>query len=151
LLLLKVRKEKSIDVVVIRVPRQRGQEYRSCQGRTGPEDRSHVTKFMIVLAHLHHHFHFQNLVAPPFRLRINYKMAKTRKTTRKTCRQPDSSISMSPSSPRKSKTIVDTPRRVKLIRDAQATADKLPRKQLFRIYNIAKATGYQILKLKSTR
>jgi hypothetical protein len=76
-------------------------------------------------------------------------MAKTRKTTRKTCRQPDSSISLSPSSPRKLKTIVDTPRRVKLIRDAQATAGKLPQKQLFRIHNIAEATGYRILKSKS--
>jgi hypothetical protein len=78
-------------------------------------------------------------------------MAKTRKTTRRTCRQPDSSISLSPSSPRTSRTIVDTPRRVKLIRDAQATAGKLPRKQLFCIHNIAEATGYRILKSKSTR
>jgi hypothetical protein len=105
-------------------------------------DRSYVTKFMIVLAHLHHHHHFQTLIAPLFRLPISYKMAKTRKTTRKTCRQPDSSISLSPSSPRKLKTIVDTPRRVKLIRDAQATAGKLPRKQLFCIHNIVEATGY---------
>ena len=78
-------------------------------------------------------------------------MAKTRKTTRKTCRRPDLSIPLSPSSPRKSKTIVDTPRRVKLIRDAQATAGKLPRTELFRIHKVAESTGYRILKSKSTR
>ena len=78
-------------------------------------------------------------------------MAKTRKTARRTCRLPDSSISVAPSSPRKSNTIVDTPRRVRLLRDAAATAGKLPRTELFKAHGVAKATGYRILKSKSAR
>jgi hypothetical protein len=78
-------------------------------------------------------------------------MAKTRKTDRRTCRLPDSSISLTPSSPRKAQTIVDTPRRVRLIRDAEATAGKLPRKELFKAHKVAEATGYRILKSKSPR
>jgi hypothetical protein len=65
--------------------------------------------------------------APPNQLQILYKMARTRKTERRTCRKPHSSISVPPSSPRKRQSIVDTPRRVRLLRDAEATAGKLPR------------------------
>ena len=78
-------------------------------------------------------------------------MAKTRKTARRTCRLPDSSISIAPLSPRKSNTIVDTPRRVRLLRDIAAIAGKLPHTELFKAYGVAKATGYQILKLKPAR
>jgi hypothetical protein len=69
-------------------------------------------------------------------------MAETRKTDRRPYRTSDSSISMTPSSPRRPQTVVDTPRRVRLIRDAGATAGKLPRTELFKAHNIARATGY---------
>jgi hypothetical protein len=69
-------------------------------------------------------------------------MAKTRKTSRKTCRIANSLMSLSSTSLRKSNTIVDTPRRVRLLHDAHSTAGKLPRKKLFQAHNIAEATGY---------
>jgi hypothetical protein len=78
-------------------------------------------------------------------------MANTRKTDRRTCRIADSSISLSPSAPRKSNTIVDTPRRVRLLRDAHSTAGKLPRKKLFEAHNIPPSTGYRILQSNSPR
>jgi hypothetical protein len=55
------------------------------------------------------------------------------------------------SSPRKAQTIIDTPRRVRLLRDAEATAGKLPRKELFKAHNISESTGYRIIKLKTPR
>jgi hypothetical protein len=72
-------------------------------------------------------------------------MAKTRKTDRKTCRIADSSISLSPTAPRKSNTIVDTLRRARLLCDVHSTAGKLPRKKLFEAHNIPPTTGYRIL------
>ncbi|KAF7508215.1 hypothetical protein GJ744_009512 [Endocarpon pusillum] len=42
--------------------------------------------------------------------------------------------------------MLDTPRRARLLADARHTAGKLPRTQLFKIHNIAKRTGYRILK-----
>ena len=78
-------------------------------------------------------------------------MAKTRKTDRKNCQQPDFSIPLSPTSPRKPNTIVDTPRRTRLLRDAKLTAGKIPRRELFKKYNIAEKTGYRIIKSDSTR
>jgi hypothetical protein len=78
-------------------------------------------------------------------------MAKTRKIDRKTCRIIDKSINLSPTSPRKSNTIVDTPRRVRLLRDVHSTAGKLPRKKLFEAHNIPRITGYQIFKSNSSR
>lgn len=71
---------------------------------------------------------FLSLLTPPIRFQIIYNMAKTRKTTRRTCRIVDSSISLSPASPRKPSSILDTPRRTKLIYDAQRAAGKIPRK-----------------------
>jgi hypothetical protein len=47
--------------------------------------------------------------------------------------------------------MVDTPRRVRLLADAQATAGNLPRKELFKLHGIAKSTGYHILKSKTAR
>lgn len=78
-------------------------------------------------------------------------MARTRKTNRRTCRLVDSFVAVTPSSPRQSNTIVDTPRRVRLLRDAHSTAGKLPRKELFKAHNISEATGYRILKSNSAR
>jgi hypothetical protein len=78
-------------------------------------------------------------------------MARIRKTSRKNCQQPDPAINLSPKSPREPKTIVDTPRRVRLLADAQSTAGKLTRKELFKLHGIAKSTGYRILKEKNAR
>ncbi|ERF73321.1 hypothetical protein EPUS_03154 [Endocarpon pusillum Z07020] len=78
-------------------------------------------------------------------------MARTNKTTRRTCRQVNSSVSITPTSPRRSQTIVDTPRRTRLICAAESTAGKLPRKELFKAYGVSESTGYRLLKSKSTR
>jgi hypothetical protein len=40
---------------------------------------------------------------------------------------------------------------MRLICAAEATASKLPRKQLFQAYGVSKSTGYRILKSNSTR
>ena len=52
----------------------------------------------------------------------------------------------SPQAPRAPQTILDTPRRTKLLADARAYADKMPRKELFKIHNVVQRTGYKILK-----
>jgi hypothetical protein len=78
-------------------------------------------------------------------------MARTRKTTRRNCTQIDFSEEPEPSSPRRSKTVVDTPRRTRLIHDAQFTAGKWPRRELFKRHGVAEATGYRILKSNSSR
>jgi hypothetical protein len=57
----------------------------------------------------------------------------------------------SPKPARVSRTILDTPRRSKLLADARAYAGKMPRKELFKIYNVAERTGYYILKKGNTR
>ncbi len=74
-----------------------------------------------------------------------------RKTTRKNCRHPDPSIPVPTEPPREPNTIIDTPRRTRLLCDAQSTAGKLPRKKLFESLGIPKSTGYRILKSQSTR
>ena len=77
-------------------------------------------------------------------------MAKVNKTSRKTCRKVDPSISLTPSSPRRRQTIIDTPRRTRLIRDAELTAGKWPWRELFKAHDVAEAADYQIIKLNST-
>jgi hypothetical protein len=78
-------------------------------------------------------------------------MGHTRKTDRRAYLRPDSALILSPKAPRQSNTIVDTPRRIRLLCDAQATAGKMTRKEHFKAHNIAEATGYQILKSKIAR
>jgi hypothetical protein len=78
-------------------------------------------------------------------------MARTRKTTRRNCTQTDFSVEPERSSPCRSKTVVDTPRRTRLICDAQLTAGKWPRRELFKRHGVAEATGYHILKSNSSR
>jgi hypothetical protein len=78
-------------------------------------------------------------------------MAQTRKTSRRNCQNPDPAIVLSLKSPRKANTMVDTPRRVRLLADAQSTAGRMTRKELFKLHSIARTTGYQILKEKSAR
>lgn len=68
-----------------------------------------------------------------------------RKTSRRNCTRPHSPISISPQAVRTANTIVDTPRRARLIHDAHTTAGKLPRRELFQIHNINIRTGYRIL------
>jgi hypothetical protein len=60
-------------------------------------------------------------------------------------------INLSPKSSRKLKTIVDTPRPIRLLANAQSTVGKMTRKELFKLHNIAEAIGYQILKSKMAR
>ena len=109
-----------------------------------------MSKFRTVLTHHNRTPFFQQTLSPLQLVRINYKMAKVNKTSRKTCRIVDQSISLTPSSPRRRQTIVDTPRRTRLIRDAELTADKWPRRELFKAHDVAETTGYQILKSNST-
>ena len=73
-------------------------------------------------------------------------MAPDKRAGRKICRKPFESIPPNLSSPRAPKTIIDTPRRTRLLRDAQSTAGKIPRIKLFKRHNINKRTGYRILK-----
>jgi hypothetical protein len=78
-------------------------------------------------------------------------MARVRKTDRKYCQHLDPAVNLSPTSPRASRTIINTPRRVRLLADAHSTAGKMTRKELFKLYGIGKMAGYQILKSKMTR
>jgi hypothetical protein len=78
-------------------------------------------------------------------------MGYTRKTDRRAYLWPDSALILSPKAPRQSNTIGHTPRRIRLLCDAQATAGKMTRKELFKAQNIAEATGYRILKSKIAR
>jgi hypothetical protein len=78
-------------------------------------------------------------------------MARLRKPTRRNCVRVDPSISLPPASPRTAQTIVDTPRRARLLCAAQSTAGKLPRKKLFQAHGVSESTGYRILKSNSTR
>ncbi|KAF7507258.1 hypothetical protein GJ744_010816 [Endocarpon pusillum] len=57
----------------------------------------------------------------------------------------------SPQAPRGPQTILDTPRRLKLLADARTYAGKMPRKELFKIHNVAERTGYKILKQGTMR
>ena len=52
----------------------------------------------------------------------------------------------SPQPTRTAQTILDTPRRTKLLTDAKAYAGKITRKELFKRHSIAERTGYKILK-----
>ena len=78
-------------------------------------------------------------------------MARMRQTSRRNCQNPDPAINLSPKTPRRPRTIIDTPRRVRLLADAQATAGKLTRKELFKLHGIGEAAGYRILKSKIAR
>ena len=65
---------------------------------------------------------------------------------RRVCRKSHSIDPPSPAASRTPKTMVDTPRRARLLADARHTAGKLSRTKLFKIHNIANRTGYRILK-----
>jgi hypothetical protein len=78
-------------------------------------------------------------------------MARKVITDRKNCQQADPSISLPSASSCALNTIIDTPRRVRLLCDARATAGKIPRKQLFLRHNIPQSTGYRVLKSQNAR
>jgi hypothetical protein len=69
-------------------------------------------------------------------------MARIRKTSRKNCQAPDPSIIMSLKAPRKANIMIDTPHYVQLLADTQATTGKMTRKELLKLYSIAKTTSY---------
>ena len=75
-------------------------------------------------------------------------MARTHKTDRRTCCIPDPGVNLSPKSPRKAKTMVDTLWCVQLLDNAHSTVGKMTRKELFKLHDIAEATGYRIFKSK---
>ena len=79
------------------------------------------------------------------------KMARVQSIRRKVCWKSPISDPPSPASPRRPNTILDTPRWTRLIADAKATAGSLPCTQLFKIHNVAKQTGYWILKEGTVR
>ena len=70
---------------------------------------------------------------------------------RRVCRKSYSIDPPSPAASRTPKTMLDTPRHARLLADAHHTAGKLPRTQLFKIYNVSKTTGYQIIKEGTAR
>ncbi len=78
-------------------------------------------------------------------------MDSERGNRRRVCRKSYSIDPPSPAPSRTPKTILDTPRRARLLADARHTAGKLPRTELFKIHNIAKRTGYRILKEGTAR
>ena len=78
-------------------------------------------------------------------------MALYKRKGRKICRKPFEPIPPTLSSPRRPRTIIDTPRRVNLLRDAVSTAGILPRIELFKSHKINKRTGYRVLKEGTSR
>jgi transposase len=48
-------------------------------------------------------------------------------------------------------TILNTPRRSQLLVDVRAYTGKIPQKELFKLFNIAKSTGYKVLKQGTER
>ena len=67
------------------------------------------------------------------------------------CRKCQLSRSLTPTSPKSPKRIVDTVRRTRLLRDAKLTAGKITRKELFKSYRISERTGRRILHENTSR
>jgi hypothetical protein len=79
-------------------------------------------------------------------IRINSNMAREVPRRRRARVDVPCSNPPSPQAARVPQTILDTPRRARLLADAHAYACKMPRKELFKIHNTAKSTGYKVLK-----
>jgi hypothetical protein len=60
-------------------------------------------------------------------------------------------ISLLLASPRETNTIINVPRRVRLLCAADSIAGKLPQKKLFKAYNLSKSTAYRNLNSESAR
>ncbi len=78
-------------------------------------------------------------------------MSSEQENRRRVCRKSYSIDPPSPAASRTPKTMLDTPRRARLLADARHTAGKLPRTKLFKIHNVSKATGYRIIKKGTAR
>ena len=78
-------------------------------------------------------------------------MSSEQGNRRRVCRKSYSIDPPSPAAPRTLKTILDTPRRARLLADARHTAGKLPRTELFKIHNVSETTGYRIIKEGTVR
>jgi hypothetical protein len=76
-----------------------------------------MPKFLIVPTPLLTTLYLQTHTAQPDQLQILYKMAKTRKTNRRNCQQPDPLILLTVLSPREALTIIDTSRQARFIYD----------------------------------
>ena len=59
--------------------------------------------------------------------------------------------SLSPTSPRRKNTVIPSPKRTALLLEAKRTAGTLPRKKLFKKYNVSERSGYRVLKLNEPR
>ena len=91
------------------------------------------------------------LTIPPPQVRINSKMARELPRRRRAPADGVCSNPPSPQAPRAPQTMLDTPRRARLLADARLTAGKLPRTQLFKIHNVANRTGYRVIKEGTAR
>jgi hypothetical protein len=94
---------------------------------------------------------FQLLTVQQPLIRINSNMAREVPRRRRArvgvpCANPPS-----PQAARVPQTVLDTPRRSRLLAEARAYAGKMPRKELFKLHNIAKSTGYKVLKQGTER
>ena len=78
-------------------------------------------------------------------------MDSERGNRRRVCRKSYSIDPPSPAASRTPKTMLDTPRRTRLLTDARHTADKLPRTELFKIHNVSKTTDYRIIQEETIR
>ena len=67
------------------------------------------------------------------------------------CYKRQLSRSLTPTSPKSPKRIVDTVRRTHLLRDAKLTAGKITRKELFKSHGIPERTGRRILRENTSR
>jgi hypothetical protein len=94
---------------------------------------------------------FQLLTVQQPLIRINSNMAWEVPSCRRARVDVPCSNPPSPQAARVPQTVLDTPRRSRLLADARAYAGKMPRKELFKLYNIAKSTGYKVLKQGTKR
>ena len=78
-------------------------------------------------------------------------MARIRKISRRNCLFSNLVTRISLSSSRKLKSIINTPKRVRLLTQAQSTTGTIPHTELFKLYDVSQATDYRILNSNSTR
>jgi hypothetical protein len=94
---------------------------------------------------------FQLLTVQQPLIRINSNMAREVPRRRRARVNVPCSKPPSPQAARVPQTVLDTPLRSRLLADARAYAGKMPRKELFKLHNIAKSTGYKVLKQGTER
>jgi hypothetical protein len=79
-------------------------------------------------------------------IRINSNMAREVPRRQRARVDVRCSNPPSPQAARVPQTILDTLHRAQLLADAHTYTGKMSQKELFKIYNIAKSTGYMVLK-----